>query len=222
MIEIRLLLDLNSEADNLYIETGHNCRIMYGINGFASYDGDVDSFSDEPKARKIKAGGKNIIGSISQIDVDYMLTFNIVVFEADRVYLYIFKSDKLRNLDEVAKKLYEVPESDLVAVEPDEAAEFLAEEFYVVTHEDSQFEFPLNISLLYKFLYAEKEKLYRSNILTNKEYEGFIEDVYQFAEKYKVEFAQSEGTDRVVSTIYLMREYLNQDWTQIYGLLKRI
>src|SRR5699024_2878869 len=100
-------------------------------------------------------------------------------------------------------------------------AEILSSEFYSLEYDDTRDDLPLSTNRLLIFLFGEKERIYRDGILADGKYDGFIETVNQFREDYDVEFEQSEGTELVLSTVYLMREYLNQDWEQVYGLLEK-
>ncbi|KKK33942.1 hypothetical protein WN59_10080 [Salinicoccus sediminis] len=220
MNDLRLLLDLSREEDNLYIETEKSCRAMFLIDGFASYDGHVDSFTDEPKVITLEADGKNILSSITQVDVDYMLTINVITFEETHVFIHEFENQKLRNIEEVSEKLYEIPLKETSSIKNESIANTLSTGFYALEYDDSQDDFPLSTNRLLVFLYAEKERVYRSGILDNEEYDPFIGEINRFMEEYDVEFEQSEGTELILSTIYLMREYLNQDWNQIYELLE--
>ncbi|WP_411843738.1 hypothetical protein [Salinicoccus sp. HZC-1] len=223
MNDLRLMLDLNSEQDNLYIKTGKNCKAMYNIDGFNSPDEDerVNSFSDVPEVITLEADGKNVLSSISEIDSENLLATNIITFEENEICIYEFENKKVSNLKKVEDGLYEIPLKDSSTMENDQAADILADQFYELEYDETQHDFPLSTNRLFIFLFTEKEKLYRSSILSNRDYEGFIGKINQFKEKYNVEFEQSEGTELILSTLYLMREYLNQDWEEIRGLLEK-
>src|SRR5699024_6533048 len=195
MTDIKLFLDLNLEQDNLYIETNDDIKVLYNVQGFMSDDDFVDSFSDIPKGTTLIANKKNILSSITQIDIDYILTFNVITYDETFTYIEEFNRDKLRNLNKINDKLYEVPLNSSEAIKSKDVAWYLAEEFYAISFEDVEFEFPGSMSTIFKFIYAEKERIYRSSILTNEVYDSFIEEINQFIKDYNVEFEQSEGTE---------------------------
>lgn len=221
MNDLRLMLDLSKEEDNLYIETQKKCRAMYQIYGFTSNDDYIESLTDEPKMIMLEAGTKNILSSITQTDVDYMLTTNIITFEENDVGIYEFENQKLRNIEEVGEKLYEIPLKELTSIENTSIAKTMANGFYDLEYDDTKDNFPLSTNTLLVLLYAEKDRIYRSSILLNTDYDAFIEEIDRFKEQYDIEFHQSQDTEKVLSTLYLMRKYLKQDWDQIYELLEK-
>src|SRR5699024_8565951 len=106
MTDIKLFLDLNLDQDNLYIETNDDVKSLYNVQGFMSDDDFVDSLSDNPKGTSLMVNKKNILSSITQIDIDYMLTFNIITFDEEFTHIDTFESNKLRNLDKIDDNLY--------------------------------------------------------------------------------------------------------------------
>ena len=217
MNDLKLLLDLNKETDNLYVETDGEARAMYQIYGFGPLE--EQDIADAPRKMTFEAGGGNVLGGISKADVDYLLGANIITFGTDEVCIYEFENKDLSELEKAGDDLYEIMLKEQTAIGNGSVAEILSSEFYSLEYDDTRDDFPLSTNRLLVFLFGEKARIYRDGILDDEKYDGFIEAVNQFREDYDVEFEQSEGTELVLSTIYLMREYLNQDWERISGLL---
>src|SRR5699024_1541873 len=218
MNDLKLLLDLNKETDNLYVETDGEARAMYQIYGFGPLE--EQDVSDAPRKMTFEAGGGNVLGGISKADVDYLLGANIITFGTDEVCIYEFENKDLSELEKAGDDLYEIMLKEQTAIGNGSVAEILSSEFYSLEYDDTRDALPLSTNRLLVFLFGEKARIYRDGILDDEKYDGFIEAVNQFREDYDVEFEQSEGTELVLSTIYLMREYLNQSWDQVYELLE--
>ncbi|HIW13442.1 MAG TPA: hypothetical protein H9891_09850 [Candidatus Salinicoccus stercoripullorum] len=216
---LKLLLDLNTETDNLYVETDMEARAMYQIFGFGPLE--EENVSDDPRKITFEAGGRNALAGISKPDVDYLLGASIITFGTDTVCIYEFENKKLSGLEKAGDDLYEISLKEQTSIENGSVAEMLSSEFYSLEYDDTRDDLPLSTNRLLIFLFGEKERIYRDGILADGKYDGFIETVNRFMEDYDVEFEQSEGTELVLSTVYLMREYLNQDWEQVYGLLEK-
>lgn len=215
MGKIKMSLDIGKEHDNLFLETNEKVRLIYHINGFMSEDEFVDSFESDAKEFNTLENEKTTLDSITQIDFDYMLEFHIFVFGMKEVEVYQFKSNKLRNLHKLHDNVYEIPCEKSYTIDNFEAAVTLAEHFYsIASHEDPKLSFPE--SILYNFLLQEQDKLYRDNIFS---YYNFMDEAEEFRKKYRVEFEQSEGTEMVLSSIYVMRKYLSIGWQEVYRIL---
>ncbi len=223
MNEIRLFLDLSSEADNLYIETGHSGRAMYQIFGYGALDEDEhpDAFTNAPQIIDLEAGTQNVLGNLTNVDSNDLLATNVTLFGPDEVCTYEFENKELDALGKVGEDLYEIPHKEQNAIGTREVANIFAKEFYSLEYDDTQDDLPLSTNRLLVFLYEEKARVYRSGILENEDYRNFFTEVNQFMMDYEVEFEQSEGTELVLGTLYILREYLHQDWEEIYELLKR-
>ena len=68
-------------------------------------------------------------------------------------------------------------------------------------------------------MFSEQQKALYDTILVNPKYDDFMDEVALFREKHNIEFANSEGTERLVSLIYIVRKYLGTDWGAVYELL---
>src|SRR5699024_4386196 len=101
---LKLLIDLNTETDNLYVETDMVARAMYKIFGFGPRVEVNDS--DDPRKITLEAGGRNALGGISTPDVDYLLGASIITFGTDTVCIYEFENKKLSGLEKAGDGLY--------------------------------------------------------------------------------------------------------------------
>ncbi|WP_031548143.1 GIY-YIG nuclease family protein [Salinicoccus luteus] len=217
MGKIKMSLYIGKEHDNLFLETNEKVRLIYHINGFMSEDEFVDSFESDAKEFNTLENEKTTLDSIMQIDFDYMLEFHIFVFGMKEVEVYQFKSNKLRNLHKLHDNVYEIPCEKSYSIDNWKVAAMLADHFYsIINHEENLFPFPEK--MLYNFLFQEQEKLYRSNIFSHYD---FIDEVNEFREKHGIQFEHSEGTEIILSSLYVMRKYLNIEWVEIYRLLEK-
>ena len=78
----------------------------------------------------------------------------------------------------------------------------------------------MTVTKAFTYFKKEAEAVYEEGILFNEKYDDFMEEINHFIRKYKVEFEQSEGSEMIISTIYVLRKYLNLDWKHVYELLK--
>ncbi|WP_017548129.1 hypothetical protein [Salinicoccus carnicancri] len=217
MNDLKLLLDLNGETADLYAETDRQARAMYQIYGFGPLEEkDID---DVPRKIMFEAGGSNVLAGIPKGNIDYLLGANIITFGADEVCIYEFENKDPSELERAGEGLYEVMLKEQASIENGAVADILATGLYSLEYDGTEDDFPLSTNRLLMFLFGEKARIYRNGILDDGKYDGFIKAAGRFMEDCDIEFEQSEGRELVLCTIYLMREYLNQDWERISGLL---
>ena len=215
---IPLYLDIKSQEDNLYAEYDGSRPCLYYINGMMSEDEHVFTFSQE--AELIHLDGRTVIDSINSFDVDHMLDLYIALFEDEYICVSHYESKKLRNLNKLENGLFEVPLTKTIYIENKDMTEPLMYYVYMPLSEIDLQELIYECRKAFTYFKKEAEAVYQEGILFNEKYDDFMEEINHFIRKYKVEFEQSEGSEMIISTIYVLRKYLNLDWKHVYELLK--
>src|SRR5699024_12469686 len=76
----------------------------------------------------------------------------------------------------------------------------------------------LPIKQIIDFLFKKQSAVKNDTILVNSKYDDFREELGKFQRKYNVEFEHSEGTEMMVSLMYVVIKYLKVEWKHIYKL----
>jgi len=215
---IPLYLNIKLQEENLYAEYNGSRPCLYYINGMMSEDGHVFTFSEE--AEFIQLEGRTVIDNINSFDIDHMLDFYIVLFEDENICVSHYESKKLSNLIKLEDGLYEVPLTKSIYIENKNFAEAMMYYAYMPLSEVDLQHVGSEFKNTFTYFKKEAEAVYQEGILFNDKYEDFMEELNQFIERYNVEFEQSEGSEMIISTIYVLRKYMRIGWNDVYELLK--
>lgn len=217
--EIKMFLDANKEQDNLLLEIDEDIDAFYSISGYMSEDGFVFTFEDDVKHTALTSQRHNVIGSLDKIDLDYMLTFNITLITDQQLLSFEFTSNKLNNVNKISDGYYEIPLENATQHPHSAITDILFDHVYEMQFDNADYKLELPLKQSIDFLFSEQQKALHDTILVNPKYDDFMDEIALFRQKHDIEFANSEGTERLVSLIYAVRKYLGTDWDEVYELL---
>lgn len=217
--DIKLFLDAKKEQDNLTLEIDQDINAFYTISGHMSEDGFVFTFEDDVKHSAFTSQRHNVVGSLDKMDLDYMLIFHITLITDQQLLSFEFNSNKLNNVNKISDGYYEIPLENATRYPHSAITEILFENVYEMHFDNAHYKVPLPLKQIINFMFSEQQKALYDTILVNPKYDDFMDEVALFREKHNIEFANSEGTERLVSLIYIVRKYLGTDWGAVYELL---
>jgi len=215
----RMFLNTGKDEDNLTLEVNNEYHAFYSVDGFLSEDGFVHTFEDPAKFKKLTPQKPNILTNIDIIDLDFMLTFYVTLLKDTHLGTHKFSSSKMTNLITIFDKFYEVPQEETTKTPCSTLTKILFENVYFMQFDNSDYQVALPIKQIIDFLFKEQSDVRDNSILLNSKYENFRKELGDFQKKYNVEFEHSEGTEMIVSLIYVVRKYLNVEWKEVYKFL---
>lgn len=213
-----LVIDTALETNNLFLKNAERLKGIFSVNGHMSEDGYVDTFKDESKY--IETDLNNLIDSIGTIDLDYMLTFSLSVIERDDITIYSYESNKMSNIEKLDDYHYKIPLSSKSIISKAIVGAIIMEHTYKESFHYELYKSSNDADNLVNYLLKEKIMIYNEGILSDEKYNDFIDELNNFSELFNIIFEQSEGSEMIVSTIYVLRKYLKLEWDTIFKLMK--
>ena len=218
--KIKMFLNTRKDEDNLTLEVNDEYHAFYSVDGFLSEDGFVHTFEDPAKFKKLTLQDPNILTNIDMIDLDFMLTFYVTLLKDTHLETYEFSSSKMTNLIKISDKFYEVPLKETTRTPYSTLTKILFKNVYAMQFNNGFHLVGLPIKQIIDFLFKKQSAVKNDTILVNSKYDDFREELGKFQRKYNVEFEHSEGTEMMVSLMYVVIKYLKVEWKHIYKLLK--
>lgn len=218
--KIKMFLDTKKEEENLTLKVNDSYHGFFTVDGVLSEDGVVQTFEDPAKFKKLSPQETNILTNIDDIDLDFSLTFYVTLLKDTHLESYQFSCSKMSNLIKISDKFYEVPLIKTTQTPCSTIIKILFKNVYAMQSNNAYHHVSLPIKQIIDFLFKEQKTAKNDTVLVNSKYDDFREEFRDFQRKYNVEFEHSEGTEMMVSLIYVVRTYLNTEWKQIYEMIK--